>query len=279
MRIVGTRGTAAVAIAIAIALASTRAEAQVPPKLWTQFDTQAQHVDVAGVACGLGATATLDGRVYALLLDALEDASELCTRTPSNGVLSLRGRVKMSRAQPANVIVELDVPAGASPRAVEDLRAVLQNMSADLSRRAAAAQPLVRPLVTWTAPPPAPMHPEKRMNVPLIAAGFGMFGGGYLVQLLVGSAIAGSSGDPGTSRAWPFVPIFGLAVFSGTYKEATNCDCETGRAFSMIGSVLVGALQVAGIIVGVVGLGTPKTKMVLDQVSIRLGPNGIEGTF
>ena len=248
-----------------------------PPKLWTQFDTATDHVNVAGVVCGLGATATLDGRTYAIALDAFEDGAELCAKTPPTGALTLTGRAKMTRAQPSTVVVELDVPPGLSPNATTDLRTVLQNMSADLARRASAVP--AAPPPRWTPPPAVPMHPEKRTNVPLIAAGFGMVGGGYLVQLFVGTLLATAPGDPGTGRGWPFVPIIGLAAFSATYKEASGCDCEAGRAFSMIGSVLVGALEVAGIVVGAYGLATPKTKMVPNTVAIRIGPTGIEGTF
>jgi hypothetical protein len=269
------------AVIAALVCAATHARAQTAtPKLWTQFQTATDHTSVAGVVCGLGATATLDGRAYTIALDAFDDGAELCTKTTPPGSLALRGRAKMTRAEPQTVVIELDVPAGVSPRASDDLRVVLQNMSADLARRAAAAQPVAQPMtpvVPWTPPPPVPTHPEQRANVPLIAAGFGMFGGGYLVQLFVGALIGTAPGDPGTSRAWPFVPFFGLAAFSGSYKEATGCDCEAGRAFSMIGSVLIGALEVAGIVVGVYGLAKPRTKMVPN--SLRIGPMGIEGTF
>jgi len=272
-----------VGIAAALVCASAHAWAQQapPPKLWTQFETATDHVNVASVVCGLGATATLDGRTYAITLDAFEDGAELCAKTAPPGTLVLSGRAKMTRAQPQAVVVELDVPPGLSPNATNDLRVVLQNMSADLARRASVAQTTTAPPPprAWTAPPPVPTHPEQRTNIALIAAGFGMFGGGYLVQLFVGSLIATAPGDPGTDRGWPFVPVIGLAAFSASYKEATGCDCEAGRAFSMIGSVLIGALEVAGIVVGVYGLTHPRTKMVPNTVSIRVGPTGIEGTF
>lgn len=269
-------------VAAAFACASTHAWAQQapPPKLWTQFDTATDHVNVAGVVCGLGATATLDGRTYAIALDAFEDGAELCSKTSVPGALVLGGRAKMTRAQPQTVVVELDVPPGLSPNATNDLRTVLQNMSADLARRSSVAQTTAPPPPrAWTPPPQVPMHPEQRPNVAFIAAGFGMIGAGYLVQIFVGSLIVSAPGDPGTGRGWPFVPVIGLAAFSATYKEATGCDCEAGRAFSMIGSVFVGALEVAGLVMGVYGLSKPRTKMVPNAVSIRVGPTGIEGTF
>jgi hypothetical protein len=267
----------------ALVCASTHAWAQQapPPKLWTQFETATDHVNVAGVVCALGATATLDGRVYSIALDAFEDGAELCAKQTVPGTLALTGRAKMTRAQPQTVVVELDVPPGLSPNATNDLRGVLQNMSADLARRASGAQTttMAPPPPRWTPPPPVPTHPEERANVALIGAGFGMFGGGYLVQLFVGSLIATAPGDPGTGRGWPFVPVIGLMAFSTTYKEASGCDCETGRVFSIVGSVLVGALEVAGLVVGIYGLTHPRTKMVPNTVSIRIGPTGIEGTF
>ena len=43
----------------AFVCASSHAFAQqAPPKLWTQFQTAADHPNVAGVVCNLGATAT-----------------------------------------------------------------------------------------------------------------------------------------------------------------------------------------------------------------------------
>ena len=275
-------------LAAAIALGSTSARAQTTPKLWTQFETTAPHATVAGIACGLGANAMVEGRSLPIALDAMEDAAQICASTQA-AAFALHGRVRMSRAQPMNVVVEIDLPPGATPRAAADLRAVLQNMSADLARRSAAAAPAPppsmapppgAPVVPWTPPPAVPMHPEKRLNVPLVAGGFAGFGAGYFVQLLVGAAIAGAAGDPGTSRAWPFVPIFGLAVFSGTYQEAANCDCDSGRAFSMVGSVLLGLVEAAGLTVGIIGLAVPRTKMVPDNKAfVRVVPGGIEGRF
>src|SRR6185295_2643905 len=98
---VGTR----LAVVAALVCASTFAYAQSapPPKLWTQFETATDHANVAGVVCGFGATATLDGRAYTIALDAFDDGAELCSKTPAPGVLALTGRAKMTRAQPATV--------------------------------------------------------------------------------------------------------------------------------------------------------------------------------
>ena len=269
-------------VVAAFLCASAHAYAQTAaPKVWTQFETGSDHPSVAGVVCALGATATLDGRVYAIALDAFEDGAELCSKTAAPGALELRGRAKMTRAQPSTVVVELDVPPNLSPNASAMLRSVVQSMSADLAQRASVPTPPPprRARVAWTPPPPVPSHPEQRPNIPFIAAGFGMFGGGYLVQLFVGALVASAPGNPGTSRGWPFVPVVGLAAFSASYQEATGCDCDAGRAFSMVGSVLVGALEVAGLVVGIYGLAKPKTKMVPNAASFRIGPTGIEGTF
>ncbi len=276
-----------------------------PPKLWTQIETTAPHADVASAACALAANAVLDGRAMPIALDAFEDSAELCA-SAQTGSLAVRGRVKTTRAQPSTVVVELDVPPGSSARATSDLRVVLQGLAADLARRAAAMVP-APPVRSGPAAPERALggegescrrasdcaslpcvehvctsafHSEKVANVPLIAGGFAGFGAGYFVSLLVGAAIAGASGDPGTSRAWPFVPFIGLTVFSASYKEAPSCDCEAGRAFAMVGSVLVGLVQIAGVVVGVAGLAMPRTKAVPNRkISIRFGPTGLEGSF
>ena len=57
MQIVGWR----LAMVVAFVCAGSRAFAQVPPKVWTQFETASDHVNVAGVVCGLGATVTTRG--------------------------------------------------------------------------------------------------------------------------------------------------------------------------------------------------------------------------
>lgn len=272
------------AVAVVMAVAAQAGAQTPPPKLWTEIHPVAPHATVAGIACGLAANAVVEGRTLPIALDALEDASQLCASSQT-APLVVRGRVKMTRAQPSSVVVEIDVPPGATARAQSELRLLLQNMAADIERRANAAQPLgaqapAQPLVPWKPPPPVPMHPVKVPNTPMIAGGFGGFAAGYLVQLLVGLAIVGASGDPGTGRGWPFLPFVGLAIFSGSYQEASGCDCDAGRAFAMVGSVLVALIEVAGAVVGVAGLAVPRTKMVPDsKISIRLGPNGIEGTF
>lgn len=267
---------------LVVSLAPARTLAQQAQRVWTEIETSVAHATVAQVACGLDAKALVDGRSWVIALDAVEDSAQLCTSS-HEAPDALHGHVKMTQGigrRPSEVIIELDPPPNASPRATDDLRRVLQNMSADLGRRAWAAAPTVAiaepiPLVQPVAPPPAPVptHPVSVANIPLIAAGFGVAGATYLVSALVGVAILGASGDPGTGRVWPFVPLAGLTIFSATYIEAPNCDCDAGRALSLVGSVIIDAAQIAGVVIGILGVTNPKTRMV------AFGPHGVEVRF
>ncbi|HEY1958834.1 MAG TPA: hypothetical protein VGH28_24640 [Polyangiaceae bacterium] len=282
---------------VTIAIAASAGAQTPPPKLWSQFTTTSPHASVASAACALGANAVLDGRSMPIALDAFDDASQICASAQS-APTAVHGRVKMTTAQPGVVVVELDVPPGGSERATSDLRVVLQNMTADLARRTAPAAPQGPPPMSFGAEGAecrrdrdcagvpcvehvctASFHETKVPNTPLVVGGFATAGAGYFVQLLVAVAIASSAGDPGTSRAWPFIPIIGLEAFSGSYKEAANCDCDAGRAFAVIGSVLVSLIEVAGIVIGVAGVSTPRTKLMRGKVSLRFGPTGLAGSF
>jgi hypothetical protein len=240
------------------------------------------------VACALDAKAVIDGQSRPISLQAFEDGRQICAG--ANPIDAVHGRVRMTldpAKRSTEVIVELDVAPNASPNALRDLRGVLVNMSADLDHRVNAAQPIVvqappPPVVPLAPPPPpVPMHRVSVTNVPLIAAGGAVFGAGYLVSLFVGTAIVSASGDPGTGRFWPFVPFFGAVAFSASYKEAANCDCDTGRVFSLLGSFIIDAAQIAGVVITLVGVAVPRTKLVPDTVSLHVGPTGfsLEGRF
>ncbi len=257
--------------------------------MWTKFETAAPHAAVAGIACALGASAVVEGRTHVIALRAVEDGRQICAGTDAPD--AIHGRVRMTQdpaKRPNEIVVELDPPLGASPNAMNDLRTILVNMSSDLDRRTNATAPVVvqpPPVVAQPPPepppPPVPMHRVSVTNVPLIAAGGAVFGAGYLVSFLVGTAIVGASGDPGTGRFWPFVPFVGAIAFSTTYKEAANCDCDTGRVISVVGSVLLDLAQVAGVVISIVGVASPRTKLVPDKVSIRVGVGTavLEGRF
>jgi hypothetical protein len=47
----------------------------------------------------------------------------------------------------------------------------------------------------------------------------------------------------------------------------------------MIGSVIIDLAQVAGVVIGVVGLAVPRMKTVPNSVSIHVGPGALWGTF
>lgn len=258
-----------------------------PNNLWTKFETPAPHATVAGLACGMDVKATVEGRYANVDIEAVEDGRQLCVGSQT-GPSAVHARVKMTQdvaRHPSEIIVEVEMPPGSSPQAANDLRGVLLNTAAELERRTKAPLPppvvVAPPVVQTPPPPPVPMHPVLVTNTGVIAAGGAIFGGAYLVTLLVGSAIATAPGDPGTGRFWPFVPFFGAVAFSTTYKEATNCDCSAGRAFSVIGSIVIDAAQIAGVVIAIVGLVSPKTKMVPNSVSLHFGVHGgvLEGRF
>jgi hypothetical protein len=168
-----------------------------------------------------------------------------------------------------------------------DSQLVLDALTMALTHRRpapAVAQPppvvQAPPIVVVQMPPPTPMHAVERTNWGLAGGGIAMLLSGYVLSAFMGAAIIDASGDPGTPRWWPFVPFVGATIFTATYREAANCECSTGRVFSVLGAVAIDALQVGGLAMMIVGLASTKTRMVPDTVGVRLRPDGVlEGKF
>ncbi len=249
------------------------------------------HANVAGIACSLQGRTAVEGKYRPIEIHAQEDNAVLCwsgqpTADAVHASVLMTNQANDPSRRPTDIIVEIDIPDGASANAREDLRTALRNTVAELQRRTATSAPppppvvQAPPVVLVQAPPPTPMHPEQVTNWGLAGAGIGMLLGGYVLTAFMGAAIVDASGDPGTPRWWPFVPFVGATVFTATYKEAADCNCTTGRALSVVGAVVIDALQVAGGVLMVVGFTSSKTRMVPDRVGVRLRPDGtIEGRF
>jgi hypothetical protein len=265
----------------------TRAHAQqpTPPKLWSFFEADTPHTQIAAVGCALDVKASVGGRYRPIEVRAFEDGAMICTSAatdPDAVHTSLQMTRDLSK-RPSQIIVEVEVPPGTTPAALADLRALLQNATEDLRRRALTPPP---PVVQTQTPPPTPevpvrTHRVEETNWVLIGAGGAVLFAGWGVSALVGAGIASSTTYPGTPTFWPFVPFIGMTVFSATYTEAPNCDCDVGRFFSVVGSVVIDAVQIAGVVLMIAGAVSPRTRTVRDALGIRFTPGGalFEGRF
>lgn len=281
----------AVGVLVTGTLFTARAWAQEPPKkLWTRFDSQTPHQTIAGNACQLQGRTLVAGQYKPIEIHAQEDASVICWSaqpTPDAVHIAVMMTNDPNRG-PTQIVLEVEVPPGSPQNVIEDLRTALRNTEAELQRRVGTSAPVQQqqqvvqqPVIVVQPAPTLPMHPEPATNWGLIGGGIGMLTGGYVLSALMGATLIEASGDPGTPRWWPFVPVVGATVFTATYKEAPGCNCGTGRVFSVLGAVAIDAIQAAGVVMILVGIASPKTRMVPDnQVGIRIRPDGfIEGRF
>lgn len=277
-------------LALSVAFSASAGAQEPPKKLWTKFETTMAHANVAGIACSLQGRTVVEGKYRPIEVHAQEDSAVLCwsgqpTADAVHASVLMTNQTNDPSRRPTDVIVEIDIPDGATPNALQDLRTALRNTVAELQRRttpAAAPPPVVQgpPVVLVPVAPPTPMHAEQRTNWGLAGGGIAMLLSGYVLTAFTGAATVDASGDPGTLRWWPFVPFVGATVFTATYKEAADCNCSTGRVLSVVGAVAIDALQVAGAVLMIVGISTTKTRMVPDMVGVRLRPDGVlEGRF
>ncbi len=280
-------GAAAVA---AVCGVSAAAHAAGPQSLSSTFYSPTPHPTIAGVACALDATARVEGVDQPIDMRVLEDTSLLCwtPRTQPGAVhVTVQMTADVSKG-PGQIVVEVTLPDNATQQAATDLQSAAVGIANELQRRLGAQPPpqgtTTTPAPTQPAPPPTPpvhTHPVSEPNYALIGVGAGAILLGWGTSALIGVGISESGGDPGTPRFWPYVPFFGMVAFSATYREAANCDCSAGRVVSLIGSVVIDALQVAGVVMIIAGVTSPRTKQVPDTVGLRVGPGSLmlEGTF
>jgi len=242
------------------------ANAQTAP-LQTKFESTASHADIAARVCAMNVTATVDGVYRSIEIRVLDDSSVLCDRAPQN-IDAVHATIRMTTdvaQHPSEIVLEIEVPQDASPSAIDDLRAALRDTAIEIEHRVRNAP---------QQPAPVPMHAVQETNWELIGVGVGGLVVGWGISAILGIAISSSQTDPGTAKTWPYIPFIGAVAFSASYKESYDCYCSLGRAVSVVGSVLIDAVQVVGLVSLIVGVTTPHTRMVRDAVWVSMTPNG-----
>ncbi len=246
------------------------------PKLTADFPTAASHAELANGACALSLVARVDGEARPLEVHALEDGVELCATETSypNALLVLVRMV--SRGDPSRVTLAIDAPADASPAVLADYRAALRVAEDAVHRVALDATPELPPPHAQPRGDETAAEPARKGSKSLITAGTVMMTLASVPTTLVGLAIAGSSTYPGTSPVWPFVPFVGMTVFSATYTQVADCNCPSNRPLSIILSSTFNAVQIAGLVLVLVGSTSSKKSNV---ARILTSPFAIGGTF
>lgn len=122
-------------------------------------------------------------------------------------------------------------------------------------------------------PVPPGYHPETRVRGGLIAGGAAMFGAAYLPSLLA-AAIGSDVCDNLTNchnSLWPlYIPVAGPFIALGTVPGSA-----TGTVFLLID----GALQAGGAAMLIVGIASPKTVLVRNDLgSLHIQPTMVGGT-
>jgi hypothetical protein len=263
-------------VAFCLLAGSARADG---PKLTADFPTAASHAELAKAACALSLVARVDGEPRPLEVHALEDDVQLCANETSypNAVVVLVRMV--SRGDLARVTLVIDAPADASPAMLADYRAALGVAEEAVHHAALDAIPDIppphtRPRSEETSAEPAPK--AARTNHSLVTAGTVMMTVASILTTIPGLAIAGSSTYPGTSPVWPFVPFVGMTVFSATYTQVADCNCPSNRPLSIFLSSTLNAVQIAGLVLVLVGSTSSKKASV---ARILTSPFAIGGTF
>ncbi|HEY1960027.1 MAG TPA: hypothetical protein VGH28_30670 [Polyangiaceae bacterium] len=110
-------------------------------------------------------------------------------------------------------------------------------------------------------PIPPGYHPSARIRGSLVGGGAGLFGGTYLVSLLVAAigedACSGSFGGTCKNEAAPlFIPVVGPFITMG------NTDSATADVFLVVD----GLAQAAGVAMFIYGLAVPKTVLVRNDL-------------
>lgn len=258
--------------ALCLFATNARADGQ---KLSADFPTAASHAELSHAACALSLNGHVENEARPIEIHAFEDGTQLCV-TDTSYPNALVVRVQMvSRGDPSRVTLTIDAPADASPSVLADYRASL-----------GVAEEAVHRAALDDATPDVPRHevepdfvkpaPTSKRSQSFVTAGSVMMVVASLPLSLVGIAIAADHTYPGTSQAWPFVPFIGMTVFSATYTEVADCDCPSSRPLSMVLSVALNAVQIAGLVLVLVGSTSSKKSTVAHIVTT---PFGIGGAF
>lgn len=128
-------------------------------------------------------------------------------------------------------------------------------------------------------PIPPGYHVESRVRGGLIGGGLGMFGGAYLISVLVAavgsdiSSVCNSYAGSGTctNPLWPlYLPVVGPWVTMGT---------AGGSATGLVFLAIDGLLQGAGAAMTIIGIAVPKTVLVRNDLgSLQITPMMVGGT-
>ena len=131
-------------------------------------------------------------------------------------------------------------------------------------------------------PVPPGYHPETKIRTGLVVGGAVTFGVLYLISALVAAAISDvnrGTGHDGDDGSFLYVPV------AGPFLQMTKTDSSTANVFLGID----GIAQAAGATMLVVGLTSPKTVLVRNDIGeVRLMPMrmgqgggglGLGGTF
>ena len=219
-------------------------------RILAKFDRFAcPNADVAARACSLGLTAPVNNQPRAIRIRAFEDGVQLCateTEYPDEVVVSLE---MTTHDNPSRLVLRVQPPPGASPEVIADYGAALR--VAESAVRELEAAPIVLDGPAPEAKAPV-FTPHQKHG--LVTAGTLMMALASIATTIVGVAIAtGSTSDPGTSTIWPFVPFVGMTVFSATYTQVPDCNCPTDRPMSILVSGVVDAVEIAGLVLVLVG--------------------------
>jgi hypothetical protein len=235
-----------------------------------QFHTQASHAELSVFACGLTLTAPIEGQRRPIEIRTFEDGLRLCstdTEYPDALVVAVH---MTSTGDDSSVVLSLVAPEGASSAVVADYRAALRVAKEAvyrLAERLAPVPPPERETTAWSAPPTTPTTTSR-----LITAGTLMMGLASIPTAIVGGVIAANGTWPGTSPAWAFVPFVGMTVFSATYTEVPDCGCAGARPLSIMLSGILDAVQIAGLVMVLVG--SVSTRRTLSA-RVVMAPGGL----
>ena len=255
----------------------TPAHAEDGATLRTELHQSADHADLASRACALRLTAVVGGQEHAIRLRALEDGVLLCateTHYPDEVVISLE---MSSHDDPTRIVLRLVAPAEGLEDALPDYRGALGGAEAAVRKLDAA------PIVLSETPPMTPSLTEARATTPpwrrnrrMVVGGAIMMTIPSIITSIVGGAVTGSKTYPGTSPAWPFVPFVGMTVFSATYTQVPDCNCPSDRPMSLLLSGLLDGVEIAGLILVLVGATTWKEPRT---ARLSITPGGIGWAF
>jgi hypothetical protein len=240
-------------------------KAPLPKTLWTKVDARGAQREIEVAACELRGQTEIDGHPGPLALEVHEDDVVIC-RGAESDTSAVRIEVLFSRepSRSSEVIVRVEVPDGSSEVTVDDLRAALRTVAAEIERRALASSPrqVVRVPQTSDTPEkgrvPKPTSRPTQMYSPTLHA-FGILG------VVLGTVAMSLS--PFTGVGTLLVGALGSAI-CGVAKDPCKPDVSGGVALTV--TLLAGgaSLLTFGAVAIVIG------GRQVARVSPHVGPTG-----